>query len=95
MTAEKIQAAYDWISSVAAEGDTVSTASWSGSLSDKTKLAAKETETLKDGLSKLYSTISTKKTGEIITAEYFKSVKDAMDSASISSSACDECNAKC
>jgi hypothetical protein len=71
------------------------TAIWSGTLSNNIALAAKETETLKDGLSKLSASISEKKTGEIITAEYFKSIREAMNAATISGSACDECNAEC
>ena len=97
LTASKIQAAYDWISSVLAQGSLVNTANWSGSLSNTTDLAAQETVTLQSGLSLLGVSISTKQPNDIIYGSYFDDIRNKMNGsgAQISSLACDSCNTKC
>lgn len=91
----KMQAAFDWISNVAAKGALVNTASWSGSVSNPNFLSAADTVTLKNGLAKLHTTISSKSVDEVIYGSYFDNIRTKMNSATISTKACDECNVKC
>lgn len=94
LTAKKIQDAYDWISTACYAGDLSWTASWSGSVSNNTALAAAETDTLAAGLKHLHVTISTKKPNDVIYASYFDDIRSKMNDATIDSDACDECNIK-
>ena len=89
--------AFSYINTALARGNTQSTSSWRGSPETRDFIYADKVNEILTGLSKFENghNISQAKQNDVITSDYFTSIAQSLNSAKISSSACDTCNAAC
>lgn len=89
--------AFSYMNTALARGSTQATSSWRGSGETRDFIYADKVNELLSGLSKFEGghSIPSANKGDVITAAYFSSIASALNSARISSSACDTCNAAC
>lgn len=77
------------------KGSSSSTSSYSISKETRDFIYADKINDIVSGLSKLGKTIKTVKKDEVIYADYFNSIRDALNGAKLASTACNTCNTDC